>query len=194
MPQDKFITRKKAGVFEQMDSVTGAGTDTRKSRQVINMAEQKAKEKAYDNLMKAKSVPAEQRDPSSVGRAEAALKRAQSGVDADARGSRSVADTVARRDATNARVARERLQSRAESVKAQPGSGGNFVNNLNEVGSIVGVADAIYQADKATDFKRTKYSGNFGGPSFNVNPYSSKASYPGQSKVSMLMGVGKKGK
>jgi len=189
MPQDKFITRKKAGVFEMLDE----GTDTRKSRQVINMAEQKAIDKAYDDLMKAKSVPAAKRDPLSVGRAEAALKRAQSGNDASARGERSASDTVARRDASNARVARERLTSRAEAVKAQPGSGG-MVSKLNAVGSVVGLADAMYQADKATDFKRTKYSGNFGGPSFDANPYAKTAAYPGQSKMSMMMGVGKKGK
>ncbi len=71
---------------------------------------------------------------------------------------------------------------------------GEIAPKLNAIGSVVGLADAMYQADKATDFKRTKYSGNFGGPSFATNPYSSKASYAGQSTMSKLMGVGKKGK
>lgn len=189
MPQDKFITRKKAGVFEMLED----GTDTRKSRQVLNMAEQKAKDKAYNDLMKAKSVPAAQRDPSSVGRAEAALKRAQSAVDADARASRSASDTVARRDATNARVARERLASRRDSGSPKTGGSG-LMAKAAALGPIAEGAAALYAADEATGFKRTKYSGNSGGPSFASNPYSSKASYPGQSKMSMMMGVGKKGK
>jgi hypothetical protein len=187
MPQDKFITRKKAGVFEMLDE----GTDTRKSRKVVNMAEQKAKEKAYDNLMKAKSVPAAKRDPFSVGRAEAALKRAQSGVDADARGDRSASDTVARRDASNARTARERLATRRDAASAKS-SGGGMMAKAAALGPVAEGAAAMYAADEATGFKRTKYSGNFGGPSFNSNPYAKTAAYPGQSKMSMMMGVGKK--
>ena len=187
MPQDKFITRKKAGVFEMLED----GTDTRKSRQVLNMAEQKLKDKAYNDLMKAKTVPAAKRDPFAVGRAEAALKRAQSGNDADARASRSASDTVARRDATNARIARGRLTERASEAKAQP-RGSGMMAKAAALGPVAEGAAAMFAADEATDFKRTKYSGNFGGPSFSKNPYSSTASYPGQSKMSMMMGVGKK--
>ena len=192
MPQDKFITRKKAGVFEMLEDVT----DTRKSRQVLNMTEQKLKDKAYNDLMKAKSVPAAKRDPFAVGRAETALKRAQSGNDADARALRSASDTVARRDATNARIARGRLAERASSAKTQP-RGGRMTSNMAAMGPIAGAvaaADALYAADEATGFRRTKYSGPSGGPSFSMNPYASsnKSAYAGQSAMSKAMGVGKK--
>ena len=143
--------------------------------------------------MKAKSVPAAKRDPFAVGRAEAALKRAQSGNDADARALRSASDTVARRDATNTRIARGRLAERASSAKAQP-RGGRMTSNMAAMGPIAAVADAMYAADDATGFRRTKYSGPSGGPSFSMNPYASsnKSAYNGQSAMSKMMGVGKK--
>lgn len=192
MPQDKFITRKKAGVYEQADW-WGAGTDTAKSRKLATTQEKKDTNRAYDSLMKEKSVPDAERSPTAVGMAEKKLKRAQSGVDVDARVTKSISDTVARRDATNARVARERLASRRDSGSPKTGGSG-LMAKAAALGPIAEGAAALYAADEATGFKRTKYSGNSGGPSFASNPYSSKASYPGQSKMSMMMGVGKKGK
>lgn len=98
---------------------------------------------------------------------------------------------VTARDASNAANARARLAARSSAAKAQP-SGGGMMAKAAALGPVAEGAAALYAADEATGFKRTKYSGNFGGPSFAVNPYSSKASYAGQSTMSKAMGVGKK--
>jgi len=67
---------------------------------------------------------------------------------------------------------------------------------IEAAGPVMAAVSALAEADKATGYKRTQYSGNFGGPSFSTNPYasSSKPAYSGQSTMSKLMGVGKKGK
>jgi hypothetical protein len=101
-------------------------------------------------------------------------------------------DDVTSRDAKNARIARQRLAGRAAQSRS-----GRITSNVSAMGPMAGaaaVADALYAADEATGFRRTKYSGNSGGPSFSMNPYASsnKSAYAGQSNVSKLMGVGKK--
>jgi len=99
---------------------------------------------------------------------------------------------------------RSEMIGKAKSIAAKEGmlrgnaanaaKGAATIAAMEAAGPIMGAASALAAADEATGYKRTQYSGNFGGPSFNVNPYSSKASYPGQSTMSKLMGVGKKGK
>jgi hypothetical protein len=101
---------------------------------------------------------------------------------------------VTARDATNARIARQRLAGRAAAAKATKvapkaapkggGIGGALSNPM------LGVAASMYEADRATGFRRTKYSGNSGGPSFTMNPYA-KTNYSGQSPMSKMMGVKK---
>jgi hypothetical protein len=149
---------------------------------------------AYDKLMKAKSVSPAKQNPFAISEAEKNLKRAMTVEGPTARMMSSNQSTVARRDATNARIARERLASRAS--KAQPRAG-RMTSNMAAMGPMAGAvaaADALYAADEATGFRRTKYSGNSGGPSFSMNPYASsnKSSYAGQSAMSKAMGVGKK--
>lgn len=78
---------------------------------------------------------------------------------------------------------------------ANAAKGASTIAALEAAGPIMGAASALAAADEATGYKRTQYSGNFGGPSFQTNPYASgKPAYAGQSVVSKLMGVGKKGK
>ena len=74
--------------------------------------------------------------------------------------------------------------------------GAGTIAAMEAAGPVMAAVSALAEADKATNYKRTKYSGNFGGPSFSTNPYasSSKPAYSGQSTMSKLMGVGKKGK
>jgi hypothetical protein len=99
---------------------------------------------------------------------------------------------------------RSEMIGKAKSIAAKEGmlrgnaanaaKGAATIAAMEAAGPIMGAASALAAADEATGYKRTQYSGNFGGPSFNANPYSSKSSYPGQSTMSKLMGVGKKGK
>ena len=97
------------------------------------------------------------------------------------------------------------IASKAKSFAAKEGmlrpsaanaaKGAATIGAMEAAGPIMAVAGALAEADKATGYKRTQYSGNFGGPSFQTNPYASgKPAYAGQSVVSKLMGVGKKGK
>ena len=74
--------------------------------------------------------------------------------------------------------------------------GAGTIAAIEAAGPVMAAVSALAEADKATNYKRTQYSGNFGGPSFSTNPYasSSKPAYSGQSTMSKLMGVGKKGK
>ena len=74
--------------------------------------------------------------------------------------------------------------------------GAGTIAAIEAAGPVMAAVSALVEADKATNYKRTQYSGNFGGPSFSTNPYasSSKPAYSGQSTMSKLMGVGKKGK
>ena len=76
---------------------------------------------------------------------------------------------VTQRDAVIAKSARQTLADRAQKVaevaeKTKP----KILNN-----PIIGAAVLLADADKATDYKRVKYTGSFGGPSFNKNPYAS---------------------
>ena len=63
-----------------------------------------------------------------------------------------------------------------------PKSGGigGFFKGVGRVLSnpMVAVASAIDAADKATNFRRIPYTGNFGGPSFAKNPYASTSGNP----------------
>jgi hypothetical protein len=97
---------------------------------------------------------------------------------------------VTARDATNARIARQRLAGRAAAAKAPKAApkGGGIGGALSN--PMLGVAASMYEADRATGFRRTKYSGNSGGPSFAMNPYA-KTNYSGQSPMSKMMGVKK---
>ena len=193
MPQEKFITRKRAGIGEVLDSETGAYTDTRKGEKIFDKSYKGEMNKAYDALEKAYRVPPAKRGPLDISNAEKNLFKAKT-VEGPARRMLTAnQSTVARRDATNARIARERLSTRASSAKSQP-RGGGVMAKAAALGPVAEGAAALYAADEATGFKRTKYSGNFGGPSFSMNPYASsnKPAYSGQSNVSKLMGVGKK--
>ena len=60
------------------------------------------------------------------------------------------------------------------------GGVGGFFKGVGRVLSnpMVAVASAIDMADKATNFRRIPYTGNFGGPSFAKNPYASTSGNP----------------
>lgn len=193
MPDEKFITRKRGGIGEGIDSEIGAYTDTRKGGRKYDKTYKRDMNQAYDKLMKAKSVSPAKQNPLAIGEAEKNLKRAMTVEGPTARMMSSNQSTVARRDATNARIARERLASRAAAAKANP-RGGGMMAKAAALGPVAEGAAALYAADEATGFRRTKYSGNSGGPSFSMNPYASsnKSSYAGQSAMSKAMGVGKK--
>jgi hypothetical protein len=122
---------------------------------------------------------------------EPTIKRLRSQTANNVRLAKS-ADVTAR-DAANAANARGRLAARATAAKAQP-RGGGMMAKAAALGPVAEGAAALYAADEATGFRRTKYSGNSGGPSFSMNPYASsnKSSYAGQSAMSKAMGVGKK--
>ena len=192
MPDEKFITRRKGLIFETPD---GTMTHSGQRKGVKAFQKDFAKNVApiYSDWSKAKrNNPTDPFIDRVFERAvsEGDVKSLQKKMNVEARAD---SKAVTSRDATNARIARERLASRATAAKAQP-RGGGMVSNINAVGNIAGIADAMYQADKATGFRRTKYSGNSGGPSFSMNPYASsnKSSYAGQSAMSKAMGVGKK--
>ena len=193
MPQEeKFITRAK-GNINYMDSDY---TQTKKGMKANTGAYKKQTGPAYDRYMKLSAEARKDRagsDPLALGRARKALDDANNTAfpkqyDAEIKATNRV---VTARDAANARTARGRLTERASEAKAQP-RGSGMMAKAAALGPVAEGAAAMFAADEATDFKRTKYSGNFGGPSFSKNPYSSTASYPGQSKMSMMMGVGKK--
>jgi len=122
---------------------------------------------------------------------EPTIKRLRSQTANNVRLAKS-ADVTAR-DAANAANARGRLAARATAAKAQP-RGGGMMAKAAALGPVAEGAAALYAADEATGFRRTKYSGNSGGPSFSMNPYASsnKSSYAGQSAMSKAMGFGKK--
>ncbi len=170
MPQDKFITRQQAGLKE------------------VKPKYQFGRETFTKDALDA-SAEAHRKKFMSEGPAKAA------DLGRDARKMVS-SKAVTARDAANAATSRGRLAARASSAKVQP-RGGRMTSNMAAMGPIAGAvaaADALYAADEATGFRRTKYSGPSGGPSFSMNPYASsnKSAYNGQSAMSKMMGVGKK--
>ena len=201
MPQDKFVTREQAKLKElPMKRAKALETWTDKGW--------KAGQKAYDKTIgdargKYLTDTASDRDAFAENRInELELKKRTMGparrlerasIRADIAESNAMKLTdnkiVAKRDATNARITREQLASRAAQQNQKVNSGGGVLSN-----PMLGVAASIAEADRATGYKRAKYTGNFGGPSFSANPYASKSSYVGQSPMSKMMGVGKKSK
>jgi hypothetical protein len=145
------------------------------SRQQADLHELNPKYRMPSDTFTTKSIP------------KGTPKKAAARASVDAR-NLSASQTVTARDAANVAKARTTLAGRSSVSKAQPRGGGILANPM------LGIAAGIAEADKATDYKRVKYSGNFGGPSFSVNPYASsnKPAYNGQSNVSKLMGVGRK--
>lgn len=171
MPQDKFISRQQADLHELNP----------KYRMPSDTFTKKSLQSAIDTYKEemAKGTP----------------KKAAARASVDAR-ALTASKAVTARDASNAATSRGRLAARASSAKVQP-RGGRMTSNMAAMGPIAGAvaaADALYAADEATGFRRTKYSGPSGGPSFSMNPYASsnKSAYNGQSAMSKMMGVGKK--
>lgn len=191
MPQDKFITRRQAGIREgrvnfMMGGDDPANTASTPSEQIVNVTKYNKTRQLEEPIRRkhrGQFTDAYRADMKAIEPQKDALR-------IKANNDRRIAmnDDVTSRDAANARVARQRLATRASASKAQPRGGGILANPM------LGVAAGIAEADKATDYKRVKYSGNFGGPSFSVNPYASsnKSAYNGQSNISKLMGVGRK--
>jgi hypothetical protein len=199
MPQEEqFITRKKGGITYQKPDYT----ETKKGKQANTGAYRKHTGPAFKAYM-AESDKALNAMRDNVGYKDAVRQQLRNKLDAMTATAyekqygaeqKATNRVVTGRDATNARIARERLASRAS--KAQPRAG-RMTSNMAAMGPMAGAvaaADALYAADEATGFRRTKYSGNSGGPSFSMNPYASsnKSSYAGQSAMSKAMGVGKK--
>lgn len=210
MPQDKFITRKDAGI-----GTTRTGYVTTPSeRAARRISDNEVRQAMFDmvetdrDLRRATAQNAgsrAMRAQRQVGNQSGSSKLISRAGDAlisnqvrDVEPSRSSVNNekraasadVTARDAANARTMRQRLAAR-NAASRQPkssGGGGALANPM------IGVAGAIAEADRATGYKRTKYSSNFGGPSFSANPYASKSSYIGQSPMSKMMGVGKKSK
>ena len=195
MPQEeKFITRKQGGIGYQDTDYT----QTKKGMKANSGAYRKATAPSYNRLM---SLDRERRadragfDPFEMGKARDAFDKASSNAYSKqyAAEEKATNRAVTGRDATNTRIARERLASRASTAKAQP-RGGGMMAKAAALGPVAEGAAAMYAADEATGFRRTKYSGPSGGPSFSMNPYASsnKSAYNGQSAMSKAMGVGKK--
>ncbi len=212
MPQEKFITRRDAGIgYTRSGMVTTPSeraarriSDNEVRQAMFDMADtdrdirRATAQNASSRKLRAERQVGNQSGTSRlVGSAKEASVRFDTGKMQDIQPSRSAMDNeyraaagdVRARDAANARIMRERLAARKSAASRQPKSGGGVLAN-----PMLGVAATIAEADRATGYKRTRYSGNFGGPSFSVNPYSSKSSYAGQSPMSKMMGVGKKNK
>jgi hypothetical protein len=195
MPQDKFITRKQAGIKEHRVNYMMGGNDpadtaSTPSEKIVNVTKWNRERQAIrpiDKKHRGQLTDAYREGMRTIKPQLDAIK-AKANID------RRIAmnDDVTSRDATNARIARQRLAGRAAQSRS-----GRITSNVSAMGPMAGaaaVADALYAADEATGFRRTKYSGNSGGPSFSMNPYASsnKSSYAGQSAMSKAMGVGKK--
>lgn len=211
MPQDKFITRRDAGIgYTRSGYVTTPSeraarriSDNEVRQAMFDMADtdrdirRATAQNASSRKLRAERQVGNQSGTSRlVGSAKEGLGQVDWRKALDLKPSRSAMDNeyraaaadVTARDAANARIMRERLAARKSAASRQPKGGGALANPM------LGVAATIAEADRATGYKRTRYSGNFGGPSFSVNPYSSKSSYAGQSPMSKMMGVGKKSK
>jgi hypothetical protein len=198
MPQEEqFITRKKGGITYQKPDYT----ETKKGKQANTGAYRKHTGPAFKAYM-AESDKALNAMRDGVGYKDDVRRLLRNKLDAMTATAyekqygaeqKATNRVVTGRDATNARIARERLASRAEAAKAKP-RGGGMMAKAAALGPVAEGAAALYAADEATGFRRTKYSGNSGGPSFSMNPYASsnKSSYAGQSAMSKAMGVGKK--
>jgi len=195
MPEEKFITRKQAGIKEMPQPYRNRGAEPfHMYTKAGSKANEKMWNKTYGNAgakySKVYFHPDHDYFLKNIEDAKIARDDARLKANAKAKAAEIKTDNkvVAKRDATNARIARERLASRAAQQNQKVSSGGGVLSN-----PMLGVAASIAEADRATGYKRAKYTGNFGGPSFSVNPYSSKSSYAGQSPMSKMMGVGKKG-
>jgi len=200
MPQDKFITRKRATLSELSPKVKapletfsrqGEKAGRKSFDKVYEPASQQRSNDRFvlDEMRRqGKITPAQHIKNDNLSRERLnAVSKVAIAADQNAQRART-SKAVTYRDAVNAKIARERLASRAAQQNQKVSSGGGVLSN-----PMLGVAAAIADADKATGYKRAKYTGNFGGPSFSVNPYSSKSSYAGQSPMSKMMGVGNKG-
>ena len=113
--------------------------------------------------------------------------------------------TVTTRDAGNAKYLRGKLSTQAKAAASAPApikqstplsragaEAGKMVKNtatamtaVAQNNPAVTAAYNIAELDKATGYKRTKFSGNFGGPSFSSNPYA-KTNLSAPSMRSML--------
>ena len=192
-----FITRKDAGIVEartQSKRVPGMSKPAYTERTGSNNAvfqQGVRREKDFLKRMDPLDRMASRTPPERVEQQKAGLAKLRAQSRNDMVRSRSI--DVTARDASNAANARARLAARSSAAKAQP-KGGGMMAKAAALGPVAEGAAALYAADEATGFKRTKYSGNFGGPSFSMNPYASsnKPAYSGQSNVSKLMGVGRK--
>lgn len=118
--------------------------------------------------------------------------------------------TVTTRDAGNTKYLRGKLDTRALSAVSTPApvkqstpltragvEAGKMVKGAATAMTAAAVnnpavtaAYNIAEADKATGYKRTQYSGNFGGPSFSVNPYASINKSSSKSAPSMRSMLG----
>lgn len=190
-----FITRKDAGIREgsrdplavRQRKETADTPSGRKAQKIgyarVNEVGRKVIEKHGGQFTDAYRADMSKTDPT--------VKRLRAQTANNVRLARS--GDVTARDAANAANARGRLAARASSANAQP-KGGGMMAKAAALGPVAEGAAALYAADEATGFRRTKYSGNSGGPSFSMNPYASsnKSSYAGQSAMSKAMGVGKK--
>lgn len=193
MPQGKqepkFTTRDKAGIYDQklvpMDKdvpkvggnyrYTAGDTKTLqgdKARGIVNPSKDK-----MDGDIKSIGV---KRNPASMTQSE------KNGISVDNK-------VVNVRDASNAKTARTRLAGRAAAAAVKPST--SFAQKVGKTAGnpMVAAATAIAEADKATGYKRVKYSGSFGGPSFSSNPYaktntSSKAAPSMRSMLGMPKG------
>lgn len=194
MPQEKFITRRQAGIQEGRmlsKSMPGlnkpANTASTPSEKIVNKT-QWNRERQVQRPIEAKHRG---RFTDAYRKDMAAAQPQLDAIKAKASTDRRIAmnDDVTSRDATNSRIARQRLAGRAAQSR-----GGGMMAKAAALGPVAEGAAAMYAADEATGFRRTKYSGNSGGPSFSMNPYASsnKSAYNGQSNMSKMMGVGKK--
>lgn len=217
MPQDKFITRKRATLSELSPKVKapletfsrqGEKAGRKSFDKVYGPASEQRSNDRFDldeMRRQGKITPAQHIKNDNLSRARLdAVSKVAIAADQNAQRART-SKAVTYRDAVNAKVGRERLASRAASKAGERPVVDTFDANKNRIKNapkmgvltnpMLGVAAAIADADKATGYKRAKYTGNFGGPSFSMNPYaSSNSSYSGQSAMSKMMGVGKKGK
>jgi hypothetical protein len=190
------LTRDDAGLIDKPSKVTGqTRTTSPTSRQVesrlLTKAGKEAGLKVGTGLKSAKG-----RLPKDVA------------TKIEATASKTAEKTVTTRDAGNAKVLRGRISARASTVtqpatqstpairaKAELGKIAKGVGDAaaNTIGNnpAVNMASAIAEADKATGFKRTQYSGSFGGPSFTKNPFAASNSKQSSPSMRSMLGMPK---
>lgn len=213
MPQDKFITRENAKLQE-------APIKRAKALETWTDRGWKAGQKAYDKTIgNAKSEflrnTASDRDAFAENRINELelknrtagparrLERAEIRADIAERNAMKLTDNkiVAKRDATNARIARERLVARknaaSQSTKAVAGSA--LASGLAKGLGVAGVMIASQKAAGATpEQERALMQSAMNDPKswYNTKGPGSvgRSYYNGQSPMSKMMGVGKKSK